>query len=37
LDDYKDLEGTIRQRAMDAGKEKGMAFAENFRVVRLKE
>ncbi len=37
LDDYKDLEGTIRQRAIDAGKEKGMAFAENFRVVRLKE
>ncbi len=37
LDDYRDLEGTIRQRAIDAGKEKGMAFAENFRVVRLKE
>ncbi len=37
LDDYKDLEETIRQRAVDAGKEKGMAFAENFRVVRLKE
>jgi len=37
LDDYKDLAGTIRQRAIDAGKEKGMAYAENFRVVRLKE
>jgi LmbE family N-acetylglucosaminyl deacetylase len=37
LDDYKDLEETIRQRAADAGKEKGMAFAESFRVVRLKE
>jgi LmbE family N-acetylglucosaminyl deacetylase len=37
LDDYKDLEETIRQRAADAGKEKGMGFAENFRVVRLKE
>jgi LmbE family N-acetylglucosaminyl deacetylase len=37
LDDYHDLEGTIRQRAIDAGKEKGMAYAENFRVVRLKE
>jgi LmbE family N-acetylglucosaminyl deacetylase len=37
LDDYKNLEETIRQRAIDAGKEKGMAFAENFRVVRLKE
>jgi LmbE family N-acetylglucosaminyl deacetylase len=37
LDDYKDLEETMRQRAMDAGKEKGMAFAESFRVVRLKE
>jgi LmbE family N-acetylglucosaminyl deacetylase len=37
LDDYKELEETIRQRAADAGKEKGMAFAESFRVVRLKE
>ncbi len=37
LDDYKDLEETIRQRAAEAGKEKGMLFAENFRVVRLKE
>jgi LmbE family N-acetylglucosaminyl deacetylase len=37
LDDYKDLEATIRQRAADAGKDKGLAFAENFRVVRLKE
>ncbi len=37
LDDYRDLEGTIRQRASDAGKEKGMACAENFRVMRLKE
>ena len=30
-------EEMIRQRTADAGKEKGMAFAENFRVVRLKE
>ena len=37
LDDYKDLEETIRQRATEAGKEKSLAFAENFRVVRLKE
>ena len=37
LDDYQDLEETIRQRAADAGKEKDIAFAENFRVVRLKE
>ena len=37
LDDYKNLEETIRQRAIDAGKEKSMAYAENFRVVRLKE
>jgi LmbE family N-acetylglucosaminyl deacetylase len=37
LDDYTNLEETIRQRAIDAGQEKGMAYAENFRVVRLKE
>ena len=37
LDDHADLEDMIRQRAADAGHEKGMAFAENFRVVRLKE
>jgi hypothetical protein len=37
LDDYKELEETIRQRAADAGQEQGMLFAENFRVVRLKE
>jgi LmbE family N-acetylglucosaminyl deacetylase len=37
LDDYKELEETIRQRAADAGQEKGMLFAEAFRVVRLKE
>jgi LmbE family N-acetylglucosaminyl deacetylase len=41
LDDYKELEETIRQRSAEAaataGKEQGMAFAENFRVVRLKE
>ncbi len=37
LDDYKELEETIRQRAVDAGKEQGMLFAENFRVVRLRE
>jgi len=37
LDGMTSLEEMIRQRAADAGKEKGMACAENFRVVRLKE
>jgi len=37
LDDNKGLEEMIRQRSADTGKEKGLAFAENFRVVRLKE
>ena len=37
LDGMTNLEEMIRQRAADAGKEKGLACAENFRVVRLKE
>ncbi len=37
LDDNQGLEEMIRQRHAEAGKEKGMAFAEAFRVVRLKE
>lgn len=37
LDHMTNLEDMIRQRTADAGKDKGMAFAENFRVVRLKE
>jgi LmbE family N-acetylglucosaminyl deacetylase len=37
LDGMKNLEEMIRQRSADTGKEKGLAFAENFRVVRLKE
>ena len=37
LDGMTSLEEMIRQRAADAGKDKGMAYAENFRVVRLKE
>ncbi len=37
LDDNKGLEDMIRQRHADAGKDKGMAFAEAFRVIRLKE
>jgi hypothetical protein len=37
LDGMTNLEEMIRQRSADAGQEKGMAFAENFRVVRLKE
>ncbi len=37
LDGMTQLEEMIRQRTADAGKDKGMAFAENFRVVRLKE
>ncbi len=37
LDGLTNLDEMIRQRAADAGKEKSMAFAENFRVVRLKE
>ena len=36
LDDMPQLEEMIRQRTAEAGQEKGMAFAENFRVVRLK-
>ncbi len=37
LDENKDLEEMLRQRHAEAGKEKGLAFAEPFRVVRLKE
>jgi len=37
LDGMTNLEEMIRQRSAEAGKEKDMAFAENFRVVRLKE
>ena len=37
LDDYMDLEKTIRQRTADAGKDHGLAFAEAFRVIKLKE
>ena len=37
LDDSQGLEDMIRQRSADAGKDQGMVYAENFRVVRLKE
>lgn len=37
LDDRPDLEEMIRQRHADVGQAKGLAFAEAFRVVRLKE
>jgi LmbE family N-acetylglucosaminyl deacetylase len=37
LDDAEGLEDMIRQRSADAGKDKGLAFAEAFRVIRLKE
>jgi len=37
LDDRSDLEDMIRRRHAEVGKEKGLAFAEAFRVVRLKE
>src|SRR5512136_527807 len=37
LDESKGLEEMIRQRHADVGKEKGLVFAEAFRVVRLKE
>jgi LmbE family N-acetylglucosaminyl deacetylase len=37
LDDNTGLEDMIRERSAEAGKEQGLAFAENFRVIRLKE
>jgi LmbE family N-acetylglucosaminyl deacetylase len=37
LDENKGLEEMIRQRHADVGKEKGLTFAEAFRVIRLKE
>jgi LmbE family N-acetylglucosaminyl deacetylase len=37
LDDNTGLEDMIRQRHADTGKEKGLAYAEAFRVIRLKE
>ena len=37
LDDNTGLEDMIRQRSAEAGKEKCLAYAEAFRVIRLKE
>ena len=37
LDDYTDLEKDIHQRLADVGKDKEMAFAEAFRVIKLVE
>jgi len=37
LDDNKGLEDMIRQRHADAGKDHGLAYAESFRVIKLKE
>ncbi len=37
LDDNTGLEAMIRERSAEAGQEQGLAFAENFRVIRLKE
>jgi LmbE family N-acetylglucosaminyl deacetylase len=37
LDDYKDLEEEMRKRHAATGQEKGLAYAEAFRVIRLKE
>jgi LmbE family N-acetylglucosaminyl deacetylase len=37
LDENKGLEEMIRQRHAEAGQDKGLAFAEAFRVIRLKE
>ena len=37
LDDYTTLEDDMRKRHAEVGQEKGLAFAEAFRVVRLKD
>jgi LmbE family N-acetylglucosaminyl deacetylase len=37
LDDNPGLEDMIRQRHADAGKDHGLAYAESFRVIKLKE
>ena len=37
LDDYTDLEKDIRQRLADVGRDKDMAFAEAFKVIKLIE